>query len=141
MRPVVSHSGTLDPSGRFLAYTSIETGIDEIFVAGLQDGGGKWQVSSDGGQVPAWTRDGKSILYARGDTIFAVDVETTNGFRAGTPREFRRGPFLLRTAPFRNYDVGPGNRIAVISRRTDLLATRQLELLVGWEARVAADRQ
>ena len=124
-------SRALDPSGRFLAYTSIETGVDEIFVASFPDATGKWQVSSDGGQMPVWTRDGKTILYARGDTLFAVDADTTNGFRATAPREFKRGPFMLRTAPFRNFDIGPGNRLAVISRRTDLLAARQLELLVG----------
>jgi hypothetical protein len=130
--------GVLDPSGRFLAYTSTETGTDEVFVTSM-NGTGKWQVSSDGGQMPVWTRDGRTVLYARGDAIFAVDVATDDGFRAGIPREFRRGSFLLRTAPFRNFDVGPGNRLAVISRRTDLLAARQLEVLVGWEAKLASD--
>jgi hypothetical protein len=126
------YSGALQPGGRLLAYTSVESGIDEVFVSTFPEGGGKWQISTDGGQLPVWTRDGRSVLYVNGDAIWSVDVETANGFRAGTPRELRRGPYVLRTAPFRNYDAGPGGRLVFVSRRTDLPAGRELELLVGW---------
>ncbi len=136
--PGGQYGGALDPSGRFVAYTSIETGTDEIFVATFPDGQEKWQVSTDGGQVPVWSRDGRSVLYSRDGAIWSVDVDTASGFRAGTPRELRRGPYVLRTAPFRNFDAGPGGRLALISRRTDVAAPRQLEWLVGWEAKLQA---
>ena len=132
------YAAAFNPSGRFLAYASVETGTDEIFVSTFPEGGGKWQISSDGGQVPVWTRDGRNVLYVRGDAIWAVDVETAGGFRAGVPRELRRGPYLLRTAPWRNYDVGPGGRLVFVSRRTDVPAPRQLEILLGWQSKLAA---
>jgi hypothetical protein len=78
------------------------------------------------------------VLFVRGDAIWTVDVETSGGFRAGAPRELRRGPYLLRTAPWRNYDVGPGGRLVFVSRRTDVPAPRQLEILLGWESKLAA---
>ena len=134
--PGGQYGAAFDPTGRYLAYVSIETGTDEVFVSTFPEGGGKWQVSTDGGQVPVWTRDGKSILYTYGDAIWAVDVDTSNGFHAGTPRELRRGPFVLRTAPFRNFDAGPGGRLALISRRTDVAAPRQLEWLIGWQTKL-----
>ena len=133
--PGGQYGGSFDPSGRYFAYASVETGVDEIFVSTLPEGGGKWQVSDAGGQVPVWSRDGRTIFYMRGDAIWAVDVETTGGFRAGTPREAVRGPYQLRTTPFRNFDVGPGDRLALVRRRTDVAARRQLELLLGWEAK------
>ncbi|MCM2270561.1 MAG: serine/threonine-protein kinase, partial [Thermoanaerobaculia bacterium] len=126
------YSGSLRPGGGWLAYTSVETGVDEIFVSTYPEGGGKWQVSTDGGQLPVWTRDGKSVLYVQGDVVWAVDVDATNGFRAAAPRELLRGPYILRTAPFRNYDAGPGGRLVFVARRTDVPASRQLEVLVGW---------
>jgi serine/threonine protein kinase/Tol biopolymer transport system component len=131
--PGGQYSGNVDPSGRYLAYTSVETGVDEIFVSTFPESRGKWQVSTDGGQMPVWSRDGSRILYVRGDAIFAVDVGTAGAFRAGTPRELRRGPYLLRTAPWRNFDVGPGDRLVFVSRRTDVQAPRQLEVLIGWQ--------
>ena len=124
-------SGALDPSGRYLAYDSIETGVDEIFISTFPEGGGKWQISTEGGQMPVWTRDGKSVVYIKGDALLTVDVATSGGFSSGTPRELRRGPYILRTAPFRNFDAGPGNRLALVTRRTDVPARRQLEILFG----------
>jgi serine/threonine-protein kinase len=136
--PGGQYGGALAPNGRYMAYTSIETGTDEIFVATFPDAHDKWQVSTDGGQVPVWSRDGRSVLYSRDGAIWSVDVDTSNGFHAGTPRELRRGPYLLRTAPFRNFDAGPGGRLALISRRTDVAAPRQLEWLIGWETKLQA---
>ena len=128
----------MSPSGRFRDYSSIETGVDEIFISTYPEGGGKWQISTDGGQMPVWTRDGKSVLYVKGDTLLAVDIETAGGFRSATPRELRRGPYILRTAPFRNFDTGPGGRLALVTRRTDVPAKRQVEVLVGWDRPPAA---
>jgi Tol biopolymer transport system component len=131
--PGGQYSAAFDPSGRFLAYSSIETGIDEIFISTYPEGGGKWQISTDGGQMPVWTRDGKSVLYVKGDTLLAVDIETAGAFSSATPRELRRGPYILRTPPFRNYDTGPGGRLALVTRRSDVPAMRQVEVLVGWD--------
>ncbi len=44
-----------------------------------------------------------------------------------------RGPYILRTAPFRNYDTGPRGRLAFVTRRTDVPAPRQIELLISWD--------
>ena len=134
--PGGQYGGSFDPAGRYFAYTSIETGVDEIFVSTVPDGSGKWQISDAGGQLPVWSRDGRSVYYMRGDALWAVDVETAGGFRASSPRLALRGPYQLRTAPFRNYDAGPGGRLALVRRRTDIAAPRQLELLVGWEAKL-----
>jgi len=129
--------GSLRPGGGYIAYTSLETGTDEIFVSTYPEERSKWQISTEGGQMAVWTRDGRSVLYVHGDAIWQVDVDLSNGFRAAAPRELRRGAFVLRTAPFRNFDAGPGGRLAFVRRRTDVPAPRQLEVLVGWESKLA----
>ena len=51
------------PDGRWVAYESSETGRMEIFVAPFPWTGAKWQISTNGGIVPRWRRDGKELVY------------------------------------------------------------------------------
>ena len=81
------------PDGRWLAYDSDETGKPEIYVRSFPDQGEKYRVSTSGGMIVQWSRDGKELLffslsqyYYGSGPIYAVDVETTPTFRAGTPR-------------------------------------------------------
>lgn len=79
------------PDGRWLAYTSDESGREEIYVRPFPGPGGKWQVSDQGGVNPLWSRDGKELFYmAPGQEgpvgVYAVDVRTDPDFWAGKPR-------------------------------------------------------
>jgi serine/threonine-protein kinase len=123
----------VSPSGRYVAYVSTETGTDEVFVETYPPGHGKWQVSLGGGRFPVWARDGKRLVYARDEAIMAVDVDDRAGFHASEPRMLLRGPYELRTAPIRNFDIGPDGRFVFVRRRTDVAPLRQLEVIVGWE--------
>ncbi len=127
---------TFSPDGHYFAYTTTETGIEEIFVSTLPEGQGKWQVSVESGEQPVWSRDGRHIYYVKDDSIWDVDVNTKDGFHSSAPRKLLTGPYVLRTAPFRNYDVGPDGRFALIRRRTDNVAPSQLQVLVGWQAKM-----
>jgi eukaryotic-like serine/threonine-protein kinase len=53
----------LSPDGRWLAYSSNESGREEIYVTHFPSGAGRWQVSQTGGTFPAWRGDGKEIYY------------------------------------------------------------------------------
>jgi serine/threonine protein kinase/Tol biopolymer transport system component len=71
---------TLSPDGRWLAYWSNESGSPQIYVAAFQGAHGKWQVSANGGYYPAWSHDGKELLYSfSGNSIFAVPVKEVAG--------------------------------------------------------------
>jgi eukaryotic-like serine/threonine-protein kinase len=51
---------------RWIAYTSTESGRDEVYVTGFpgQKGGGrKWAISRDGRGDPRWRRDGRELFY------------------------------------------------------------------------------
>ena len=74
------------PDGRWLAYSSDESGRREIYVQPFPSPGGKWQVSSNGGQFPRWRADGKELFYLKDDgTLMVVSTETGETFRSGTP--------------------------------------------------------
>jgi serine/threonine protein kinase/Tol biopolymer transport system component len=76
-----SAEGHLSPNGHWLAYTSTESGTFEVYVVAFPGGQGKWQVSTNEGSHPQWSRDGKELYYANDTnrTVFAVPVKETNG--------------------------------------------------------------
>ena len=88
------------------------------------------------GEAPVWSRDGRHIYYVKDGAIWVADVETDGGFRSSAPRKLLAGPYILRTAPVSNFDVGPDGRLVLIRRKTDSVASRELEVLVGWRAKI-----
>jgi Tol biopolymer transport system component len=92
--------GRISPDGRWVAYSSNETGRDELYVrefAGAAEGGsagGKWIVSKDGGYWPMWRKDGRELRYISGDlnTVLSVSVDPGRAFQAGLPHVVFRLP-------------------------------------------------
>jgi serine/threonine-protein kinase len=69
--------------GRWLAYTSNETGRNEVFVRPFPDvDAGKVQVSASGGFSPLWARDGRELFYVDGaNNLIAVRFDASTTFR------------------------------------------------------------
>jgi Tol biopolymer transport system component len=76
------------PDGRYVAYASHESGKYEIYVQSFPQHLGKWQISTSGGEEPAWRRDGKELFYLTPeDKLMAVEVHTVAGqFQAEIPK-------------------------------------------------------
>ncbi len=108
----------LSPDGHWLAYTSDETGRPEVYVQSFPTPGGKVLISVNGGDQPAWRRDGLELFYLRPDRmLMSVDVKTGAKFESGAPR-----PLFLTDTPnagayFRNhYAPHPdGQRFLVVN--------------------------
>lgn len=79
-------NGRVSPDGRWMAYTSNETGSNEVFVQSFPEPGRKAQVSKDGGSHPRWRNDGKELFYlGANNKLMAVSVNEGNDFAAGVP--------------------------------------------------------
>jgi eukaryotic-like serine/threonine-protein kinase len=104
----------LSPDGRWLAYTSDESGAPEVYVVPFRGGQGKWQVSANGGQEPEWSKDGKDLYYFDSSyNLFAVPVKDTGG-----TLQFGVGQTLVATwtAPNIFYDVAPDGKKILLDR-------------------------
>jgi DNA-binding winged helix-turn-helix (wHTH) protein/Tol biopolymer transport system component len=125
----------LSPDGRWLAYTAKEHGQWQIYVQPFPSLDGKWQVSTEGGQQPIWSRTGKELYYRTGDRVMMVALDTFTGFKAAQPQplftgDFRQEPITLLPS----YDVAPdGQRFVMVRGGQESGATR-LNVVLGWFA-------
>jgi WD40-like Beta Propeller Repeat len=86
--PFNTQDAHFSPDGRFVAYTSDESGRQQVFVLELPEGRGKWQVSTGGGSSPRWRRDGREIFYlAPGARLMSSNIDAAGAaFTVGAPR-------------------------------------------------------
>ena len=58
-----NRGASFSPDGRWLAYSSNESGSSQVYVRAFPDKGGQWKVSTNGGTAPIFSRNGKDLLY------------------------------------------------------------------------------
>jgi serine/threonine-protein kinase len=93
-QPFAYRMPDLSPDGRWLAYVSNETDANEVYVQSFPQLGNKRRISTDGGLEPAWSRNGRKLLFLSPQTtaagprqrIMEVDVSLAPTFSAGAPR-------------------------------------------------------
>ncbi len=83
--PANENNAVLSPNGKWLAYTSDESGRYEVYVTAFPGPGGKWQVSNGGGGPPSWTADGKQLFFAVADKLIVVPIQNVDTFQFGAP--------------------------------------------------------
>ena len=135
--PFALKNGQFSGDGKWVAYTSNETGKWEIYVTSFPDARGKWQVSVGGGEQPRWRGDGKELFYLSWDRkLIAVPVTPGANFEAGksaalfqaTPRQ--PVSFNDHTA----YDVSRDGQRFLILTQTRNLETKPMSVVLNWNA-------
>ena len=118
------------PDGRWVAYTSNESGREEVYVQPFPGPGGKWMISTSGGSFPRWSRNGHELFYLNGYKMMSVPVETKATFKAGTPQ------LLFESSSYGglgNYDVAPNGEHFVMITQEDANATpNELNVVLNW---------
>ncbi|HSL21470.1 MAG TPA: protein kinase [Vicinamibacterales bacterium] len=111
----------LSPDGRWIAYTSDESGRPEVYVQRFPEPGERIGVSAGGGAQPVWRRDGRELFYVDLDRrLMSVPMETGARITAGKPRLLFELPsygFEIFYGVRNVYDVAPdGERFLVLAR-------------------------
>jgi Tol biopolymer transport system component len=112
--PFNEQGASLSPDGRWMAYTSSETGSDEVYVRPFPGGGAKVVVSRGGGSEPTWNRTARELFYIGQKEGAPYLVAAT--FSAGSEFSVDSRTFLFDVSEFEpaqphaNYDVSPDGR-------------------------------
>ena len=115
--PFTETGPTFSPDGHWLAYTSDETGQDEIYITPYPGPGGKIPTSTSGGRSPKWSANGRELFYRNGRKMMAATVTYQPTLRVGTPRLLFEGDYALEEPGLgaNNYDVsGDGQRFVMM---------------------------
>jgi hypothetical protein len=112
-------AGRISPHTHWVAYTSNESGRDEVYVDSYPRPGDRVMVSQGGGVDPVWRGDGGELYYWRGDALVAVPID---GSRGGRPPILGAERVLFHSAYEHAwnsmYDVSPnGERFVLVRRR------------------------
>jgi Tol biopolymer transport system component len=128
------------PDGRWVVYTSNESGRQEVYVASFPVPDRRWPVSIAGGLLPRWRGDGREIFYFEAGNSRVMAAEVTNdgaALRVGTPRPL----FNVRPAGGRKFwDVSPDGQRFLVNTALAAPDEAPLRLLVNWTALLPAER-
>ena len=80
----------LSPDGRWVAFTTDESGRGEVVVQPFPGPGGRVQVSANGGSEPVWARDGKRLFYRGDGHLIAARIAAGDGYFDRRPRHTLR---------------------------------------------------
>jgi dipeptidyl aminopeptidase/acylaminoacyl peptidase len=73
-------TSTFSPDGKWIAYSSQESGRRDVFISSFPGGSSKFQVSANGGSAPRWRADGKELFYISDDNkMTAVEIQEEGG--------------------------------------------------------------
>jgi eukaryotic-like serine/threonine-protein kinase len=124
---------SFSPDGHWLAYASNESGRYEVYVQPFPASGGKWQISTEGGREPIWSRNGREIFYRTGDKMMAVDVAIQPAFQAAIARVLFQGPYEPTTSVSPNYDVSTdGQRFLMVQPSDQQPAVTEFNVVLNW---------
>lgn len=131
----IVRNAQFSPDGRWVAYSTNETGNWEVYVSPFPSANSKWQVSRGGGEEPRWRRDGKELFYLSAEgKMMAVAVKTGSNFEAGPPvtlfQTRTRQPISYQDV--NSYDLTGDGQKFLINTRVDEPNAAPLSIILNW---------
>jgi hypothetical protein len=131
------------PDGHWIAYTSDESGRSEVYVRPYPGPGGKWQISTEGGEEPRWSRTGE-LFYRNATKWMAVRVQTSPAFSAEKPKVMFEGNYINVMGI--EYDVAPdGKHFVMIQANEPKSPPTEFNVVLNWfselQRQVLANKQ
>ncbi len=139
--PFNEGAAVFSPDGRWVAYSSDESGRLEVYVQPAA-GGSPWQVSADGGGTPRWRGDSQELYYLGPDNaVMAVRVTAGPSFAAGKPQllfTFRLKR-MQRGFPVPSFDVDASGEHFILNHET-ANTDAPITVVQNWTARLTRNQ-
>jgi eukaryotic-like serine/threonine-protein kinase len=129
--PFEEKEPVFSPNGRWVAYVSDASGRNEVYLQQFETGHQRTQISTDGGEEPAWGRTGRELFYRKGGKMMSVSVNANPELSVGKPAVLFSGLYTYNIVPNRDYDVGREGRFIMVE--PDLTVnSRQINVVLDW---------
>jgi Tol biopolymer transport system component len=131
------NNAQFSPDGKWVAYSSNESGRWEVYVTSFPDARAKWQVSTNGGEQPRWRGDGKEIYFLSADAkMMAASLDTKTEFESGTPTVlFQTDPReRVATTEVIIYDVSRDGQRFLANTNYNNGSAHPISVLLNWKS-------
>jgi Tol biopolymer transport system component len=127
----------VSPDGRWLTYTSQESGHSDVYVAPFRRRGEKVRVSANGGGQPRWRGDGREIFYLSLDGgLMAASVrETATGLEIGIPAALvpaDRLNAIVEGPDYDDYAVSANGQKFLVKRAASKNERQRIHVVLNW---------
>jgi Tol biopolymer transport system component len=126
--PAAEADGLFSPDGRWMAYTSNESGKREVYITSFPQHQGKWQISNGGGVSPLWSANGKELFFSNGTSVMGVDVRPTTTFDFSVPRKVCEAPLGVVVQDI----SADGKQFLVTASQPQRLEFPRIEVVTRW---------
>jgi len=131
--PANEFEAAISPDGKWMAYSSNDSGRDEVYVKLFAEPGARTAVSTEGGNAPLWSEDGRTLFYMSGDAVMAATIDLESGFSITQRRRLFEGKFH---APFVSpWGRAPDGRFLLIRREPGSIPDR-IDVVINWARRL-----
>jgi serine/threonine protein kinase len=140
IHPLLENVGSIrnarfSPNGRWIAFSSNDSGKAEIYAVPFPLTSGKWQVSSGGGEEPVWAHDGKELFFVAPDgKLMSSAVTATDHFEAATPvalfQTHRRQ--TISSQDVFSYDVSKDGKQFLLPDKGEKTEAAPLSVYLNW---------
>jgi hypothetical protein len=125
----------LSPDRRWMAYQSDETSRLEIYVRAASGQGGRWQISTSGGEEAHWSGDGHELYFWADTQLMVARVDPGATFQFSLPQVLFEGRYHLRSDSGLSFDVDPKvPRFLTLQLGHDSPSIGTIRVIVNWVA-------
>ncbi len=125
----------ISPDGKWLAYTSNETGKEQVYVTPFPGPGSKWQISTNEGDRPQWSQDGKELFYL--DNTEHINVAEVNGtgvtFKIGKVDKLFE---INGSRPGNVYNVSKDGQHLLVNQILQAVSKSKVVLVKNWDKEI-----
>jgi Tol biopolymer transport system component len=121
----------LSPDGRWIAFTTDESGRNEVVVQPFPGPGGRAQVSVSGGTEPVWSRDGRRLFYRGDGRLMAATIRPGRSFEVASRDTILTDTYVFAGNPHANYDIMPDGKTFIFLEGE---STGDMIVVSNWDA-------
>jgi eukaryotic-like serine/threonine-protein kinase len=133
--------GRFSPDSNWVAYTSNESGREEVYVQSFPPSGAKFLISTGGGREPQWRKNGTELFYiSENRTLMAVPLQLASSaskpVQVGQPKPLFRVPVLDTFIVGRSYEVGNDGQRFLMPALASGTTAPPLTVVLNWQTQL-----